>query len=269
MRTLYAEVVRTLAKATGNNVPKAFVRKINAAHDKTEARIARLLQAEFDAYRKRLHHIVATRLAKADSLQVQISQAVQDALGASFADALPEEFEELVQSLVESFQADLSVKVNFQQVNDAVTKALRESNANYFADFSDNEANGIYHAIADAMSADEGYSVQTIALNVLASPVVYGKDLRMDPQTWATTVARTETARATSTAQRESLYDLGLKTWQWLAQFSACDECDDNADEILAIGDDFPSGDDEPPAHPNCRCVVLPVMDELLSTTDE
>jgi hypothetical protein len=28
------------------------------------------------------------------------------------------------------------------------------------------------------------------------------------------------------------------------------------------LGDEFPSGDTEPPVHPNCRCTILPVIDE-------
>jgi hypothetical protein len=41
------------------------------------------------------------------------------------------------------------------------------------------------------------------------------------------------------------------------------DECDDNADAgVVGIDEDFPSGDDFPPYHPNCVCDVEPVMDE-------
>ena len=41
------------------------------------------------------------------------------------------------------------------------------------------------------------------------------------------------------------------------------DECDDNADAgVIDLEDDFPSGDDFPPYHPNCVCDVEPILSE-------
>lgn len=268
MGTLYTELLRFLSKASKKKLPKAFRQRLEAAHDKTEEAVKAYLLQEVGSYHSRLHHIIGTRLAKADSLKQQVTQAVEDALGPTFADALPEMFDELVKELVDNFQETLGVNVSFNQVNAAVTKAMREQTANYFSTFSDNEAEGIYSAIATAMKSDSGYSVASIALQILKSPVVYGAELPMQPAAWAQVVARTEVARATTTAQKASLDDLGLSTWQWQAEASACDDCAFNDDEIVTIGDAFPSGDDEPPAHPNCRCVCLPVMDELLSQGD-
>ena len=43
----------------------------------------------------------------------------------------------------------------------------------------------------------------------------------------------------------------------------ACDECVANAEQgAIGLEDEFLSGDDAPPAHPNCRCDVLPVLIE-------
>lgn len=39
------------------------------------------------------------------------------------------------------------------------------------------------------------------------------------------------------------------------------DECDENADAgAIPMDDEFPSGDDSPPYHPNCVCVLVPVF---------
>ena len=39
------------------------------------------------------------------------------------------------------------------------------------------------------------------------------------------------------------------------------DECDDNADAgVIDFDDEFPSGDDFPPYHPNCVCDVEPIL---------
>jgi len=41
------------------------------------------------------------------------------------------------------------------------------------------------------------------------------------------------------------------------------DECDINADAgVIPLEEDFPSGDDGPPYHPNCTCAVVPVVIE-------
>lgn len=39
------------------------------------------------------------------------------------------------------------------------------------------------------------------------------------------------------------------------------DECDDNTDVgVIPLNEPFPSGDDGPPYHPRCRCVVVPAL---------
>lgn len=50
------------------------------------------------------------------------------------------------------------------------------------------------------------------------------------------------------------------KTWQ---VNQGCDICDENDGESVDIGDTFPSGDDMPPAHPNCKCTVFLEGDSL------
>jgi len=39
-----------------------------------------------------------------------------------------------------------------------------------------------------------------------------------------------------------------------------CDKCAMNANVEVQIGNSFPSGATQPPAHPHCRCVLLPVI---------
>lgn len=42
----------------------------------------------------------------------------------------------------------------------------------------------------------------------------------------------------------------------WIATSGACDDCDALDGEEVLFDDDFSSGDDMPPAHPNCRCTT-------------
>jgi len=59
----------------------------------------------------------------------------------------------------------------------------------------------------------------------------------------------------------EALRDLGLnmeKSWYVSGDEMQCEDCELNGDEgWIPLDDNFPSGDDAPPAHPYCRCDLL------------
>jgi hypothetical protein len=81
-------------------------------------------------------------------------------------------------------------------------------------------------------------------------------------------IARTETAMAdvqgNMTAYRASPSVAGK---EWILGSEACDDCVENNEAgVLGLNDLFPSGDDAPPAHPNCRCDILPSLIEDDST---
>jgi len=47
--------------------------------------------------------------------------------------------------------------------------------------------------------------------------------------------------------------------WATAGDATVCAVCDGNeAAGLIPVGDEFPSGDDQPPAHPNCRCSLYP-----------
>lgn len=106
----------------------------------------------------------------------------------------------------------------------------------------------------------------------LATSLEQGLDMRKtaqmidavidDPEA-AMMIARTETARAVSIATRDSYERTGVEQVEWLAG-DGCDICEENADASpIGIGDTFPSGDSEPPAHPNCECAIAPYFEDL------
>ena len=73
-------------------------------------------------------------------------------------------------------------------------------------------------------------------------------------------IAQTETSRAVSIASRELYNESGVELVQWLVA-DPCDTCQENADvSPIGIGETFPSGDTEPPAHPNCVCDLAPYL---------
>ena len=76
----------------------------------------------------------------------------------------------------------------------------------------------------------------------------------------ALTIAQTEMSRAVTTASRELYEESGVELVEWLVA-DPCELCEENADvSPIRIGETFPSGDTEPPAHPNCVCDLAPYV---------
>lgn len=76
----------------------------------------------------------------------------------------------------------------------------------------------------------------------------------------ALAIAQTEMSRAVSVASRELYQESGVELVEWLIA-DPCDLCQENADvSPIRIDETFPSGDTEPPAHPNCVCDIAPYV---------
>lgn len=77
------------------------------------------------------------------------------------------------------------------------------------------------------------------------------------PETYAgraETVTRTETSRMVNAAQFEAASQNGAMGKIWVTR-GADDECADNENQgTIGMDETFSSGDNMPPAHPNCRC---------------
>lgn len=112
---------------------------------------------------------------------------------------------------------------------------------------------------ADVTAAlEEGWSTDRLAQQLEANYAF--SDVRAD------TIARTETATAdvagAMTGYRESGVVKG-KRWLTAEDDLVSDECNDCARvEVIGLDDLFPTGVDAPPNHPNCRCAVVPVLDD-------
>jgi hypothetical protein len=82
----------------------------------------------------------------------------------------------------------------------------------------------------------------------------------LDDSDRALTIAQTEMSSAVSVASRELYEESGAELVEWIVA-DPCDLCQENADvSPIGIGDTFPSGDTEPPAHPNCVCDIAPYV---------
>ena len=75
----------------------------------------------------------------------------------------------------------------------------------------------------------------------------------------ALTIAITEQNRAMSAATIQRYKDADLEKVEWQVS-DPCPKCAQNSGVEVPIGTSFPSGNTQPPAHPHCRCVLLPVI---------
>lgn len=56
----------------------------------------------------------------------------------------------------------------------------------------------------------------------------------------------------------------------WLVLEDGCEICQENADAgAIDLDESFPSGDDAPGAHPNCRCVLVPEVEDEAEKGDQ
>jgi len=85
----------------------------------------------------------------------------------------------------------------------------------------------------------------------------------------ALTIAQTETSRAVTTASRQLYEESGVELVEWIVA-DPCDLCQENADvSPIRIDETFPSGDTEPPAHPNCVCDISPYVVDTRNIGDD
>lgn len=114
--------------------------------------------------------------------------------------------------------------------------------------FSDTTLKDLGNALGEAIEL--GLDAKTSAKNIMnhvASPAR------------ALSIAITEQNRAISEATKQRYLESGLEKMQWLV-FDPCDICAKNENVEVVIGRPFPSGDEQPPAHPHCRCALAPVI---------
>lgn len=80
----------------------------------------------------------------------------------------------------------------------------------------------------------------------------------------AEVIAATEMRDAIETAEQQVATDRGAthKIWMTVADDNVCDDCAGNeAEGPIEIDQAFSSGDDAPPAHPNCHCTCTYITD--------
>jgi hypothetical protein len=128
---------------------------------------------------------------------------------------------------------------------------LLESQNITFKDFSDTTVRDIGNAIGEAIEL--GLPAERAAKKIMTHVANPARAL---------SIAITEQNRAISYATINRYKEAGLDQMEWEVS-SPCDKCAQNANQVVPIGQPFKSGNTQPPAHPHCRCVLLPVIPDF------
>ncbi len=86
-------------------------------------------------------------------------------------------------------------------------------------------------------------------------------------------IARTEIIRANNQGHLIAFRESGVvqeKAWSTAEDGDVCPICTENEDEgAIGLEDNFSSGDDAAPAHPNCRCTIVAVIHDQGTAAQE
>ena len=111
--------------------------------------------------------------------------------------------------------------------------------------------NDIGNSIADAL--EQGLSANQAAKLIRRNVASSSRALM---------IAITEQNRAMSAATINRYKEMQIMKMEWEVS-DPCDKCALNANQVVPVGGTFNSGDTQPPAHPNCRCALLPVIPDF------
>jgi SPP1 gp7 family putative phage head morphogenesis protein len=126
---------------------------------------------------------------------------------------------------------------------------LQSVNADsYFKKFNKETIVNLGTALSDSIAT---------GLDAESAAVMIGRHVASPSR--ALTIAITEQNRAMSFGSIQRYKEAGLQKMEW-AVSDPCDICAKNDGQVIQIGQTFASGDQQPPAHPHCRCVLLPVI---------
>jgi SPP1 gp7 family putative phage head morphogenesis protein len=139
------------------------------------------------------------------------------------------------------------------QANDRAVVWAEDEAASLVTDLTDSTRQMLATTIAAAM--DDGATNDEIA-DVIGDAFGLSEDR-------ADTIARTETAYADVAGNVDAYKESGVVDGiEWVASAGDCDICDALDGTVTPLGDAFEGGITGPPAHPNCRCDVLPVLSD-------
>ena len=184
---------------------------------------------------------------------------------------------------------DLSTLVGFAELTDDFQGAIEDASAEALSTVGLSDDEKITNLVnrravkaAEDQAAELVTNIDAATKNMLRSAIADGleRNIGLDQiaeglsdqfafsEDRADLIARTEISHSNSTGAMagyraaKSEAGVNLKK-EWLLGPEPCEICVANNDQgPIDLDDDFDSGDDAPPAHPNCECAISPVVED-------
>ncbi len=261
------------------------LKRVEFSHDtdvvkSAESRLTKALASKLKAIGKhmasKLSHLAKPTQMSGGGDKKDIDDAIDDADWESIASAVAAETAKVAADGAKNALVTLGVSDDESITNQTFTKAVEAAKAraaelvgrrwdedgelvdNPDAEWAitDSLRDDIREAVAKAI--EDGDSAADLA-DTIEGLGSFSEDRAM-------MISRTELISAHSQGQLRALKESGVvekKGWSTSNEDSVCDICEANEDEgPISLDDDFPSGDDAPPGHPLCMCVLTAAFDE-------
>lgn len=262
-------VTRAAVKSIKAVVLKAFRKLAKQTADVVRNELEKVAKAE------KSNEQLAQEIA--DAIDLAVLESVVGDVGDELAGVAVDAAKRALAQLGVTAEKDLTNQVNEAAVDMARQMAAEMVGKRYNTEgdlvdsvraeyrIDESTRNMIRDTIAEGL--DENIGTDEIAANIMESTGF--SEERAD------LIANTEVRRANSEAALEG-YKVGRDEAgvnvrkEWLLGENPCPICEANADEgEIDLDDEFSSGDDAPPAHPNCECALAPVVDDEAAVTEE
>ena len=209
---------------------------------KYQAKLAKVMQKSFAATK-------ATLLSVHGSMDKVIPEELLSKIASDDSEEAAKILANTYKDGTKAAKAQLGVSVALGTINKKATTWASQHAAELITGIDETTRDGIKKLVAKSM--DEGWSPQQLS-DSLRDDYLFS-DVR------AEMIARTETARADTQGNMELYREAGVVGKSWLSDEEGCEDCAANvADGVIGFEDTFSSGDDAPPAHPQCRCCLQP-----------
>jgi SPP1 gp7 family putative phage head morphogenesis protein len=244
---------------SGAPAPGSYALAATEAQREAETGLQQLLEKFLAKQRSKLATDTAAWVQNsqkaADENHPPFDQEAWNVLNAKIAAQLQIGFREAAKKALDALQANGDALWNQVQPN-AVDWANSRA-AELVTQISGTTRDGLRALVA--RSLEDGLNPQQLKKAIQA-------DGLFSPER-ASMIARTELAKSHIQGTLTGWKASGLVAgYRWICDTAPCPECQDNAEAgTVEIGEDFPSGDDGPPAHPNCECALSPVLNDEIN----
>lgn len=259
----------SLAKAKGRRGIKPITRDrkvAKAAEKKLAAQVKKLFRAQATALAVQIEDAIAARFGKAEgAFSSEDLDWIVGQLNLEGWASLTPKAKRLLQQIAEDGGAraleQIGVKAELaanaamvNQVNEDAVAWAENRSAAMVTSISETTRERLRNDVAGAI--DLGLSTDDLADMLSASYSFSDERAEM--------IARTEIRAADVEGNLAGYRASGVvESLEWIVSSEGgCPICEANLGAVIQLGGTFPSGDPAPPAHPNCICDVLPVLNE-------